>query len=101
MVCNIQLHILPREILGISTFGLSMFLMRWLPVKYVDSVLLLCARLLLGDTEKLGMKRPKIGPLQFKIMYGKTPVLDVGTLAKIKKGEIKVPVNLLIIMFYS
>ncbi|KAJ4755828.1 Flavin-containing monooxygenase [Rhynchospora pubera] len=90
MVVRDKLHILPREILGISTFGLSMFLMRWLPMKHVDSFLLLCARLLLGDTEKFGLKRPKIGPLQFKMMSGKTPVLDVGTLAKIKNGEIKV-----------
>jgi hypothetical protein len=90
MVCNTQLHILPREIMGISTFGLSMFLMRWLSMKYVDNFLILCARILLGDTEKIGLKRPKIGPLQFKMMSGKTPVLDVGTLAKIKNGEIKV-----------
>jgi indole-3-pyruvate monooxygenase len=59
-------------------------------MKYVDNFLILCARLLLGDTEKFGLKRPKIGPLQFKMMSGKTPVLDVGTLAKIKNGDIKV-----------
>ncbi|KAJ3675601.1 hypothetical protein LUZ60_004643 [Juncus effusus] len=90
MAVRDKLHILPREIMGVSTFGVSMFLMRWFPMPYVDKFLLLCSRLLLGDTEKLGLKRPKIGPLQFKMMSGKTPVLDVGTLKKIRSGQIKV-----------
>ena len=76
--------------LGISTFGLSVFLLRWLPIKQVDSVLLFFSRLILGDTEKYGLPRPKIGPLQIKSSTGKTPVLDIGALRKIKSGEIKV-----------
>ncbi|CAL9049991.1 unnamed protein product [Musa banksii] len=85
-----QLHILPRELLGISTFGLSMALLKWLPVKAVDALLLFGTRLLLGDTEKYGIKRPAIGPLELKSAAGKTPVLDIGTFAKIKSGQIKV-----------
>jgi len=85
-----QLHVLPREMLGISTFGLSVFLLRWLPIKQVDSVLLFFSRLILGDTEKYGLPGPKIGPLQIKSSTGKTPVLDIGALRKIKTGEIKV-----------
>ncbi|XP_073006550.1 probable indole-3-pyruvate monooxygenase YUCCA4 [Typha latifolia] len=85
-----KLHILPREILGISTFGIAMWLLRWFPMKLVDGFLLLCARLILGDTEKYGLKRPKIGPLQLKSTTGKTPVLEIGTVEKIKSGEIKV-----------
>ena len=87
---SFQLHVLPREMLGISTFGLSVFLLRWLPIKQVDSVLLFFSRLILGDTEKYGLPRPKIGPLQIKSSTGKTPVLDIGALRKIKTGEIKV-----------
>ncbi|RLN30914.1 hypothetical protein C2845_PM05G16600 [Panicum miliaceum] len=89
MVVRDKLHVLPREILGISTFGLSVFLLRWLPIKRVDSVLLFFSRLILGDTEKYGLPRPKIGPLQIKSSTGKTPVLDIGALRKIKNGEIK------------
>ncbi|EHA8586640.1 Indole-3-pyruvate monooxygenase YUCCA6 [Cocos nucifera] len=90
MVVRDKLHILPREILGISTFGLSMWLIKWFPVKLADEFLLLCSWLLLGDTKKYGFTRPNIGPLQLKITTGKTPVLDVGTLSKIKNGQIKV-----------
>jgi hypothetical protein len=81
---------LPREMLGHSTFGLSMWLLKWLPVHVVDRVLLCIARAMLGDTARLGLKRPASGPLQLKSLSGKTPVLDVGTFAKIKSGDIKV-----------
>lgn len=90
IVVRDTVHILPREMLGRSTFGLSMWLMKWLPVTVVDRLLLAVARVLLGDTAKLGLHRPKVGPIQLKILSGKTPVLDVGTLANIKSGNIKV-----------
>ncbi|KAJ6814818.1 indole-3-pyruvate monooxygenase YUCCA2-like isoform X1 [Iris pallida] len=90
IVVRDKLHILPREILGRSTFGLSMLLLKWFPMKVVDSFLLLCSWLILGSTEPYGLKRPKIGPLQLKSESGKTPVLDIGTLAKIRSGQIKV-----------
>jgi len=47
------------------------------------------SHLILGDTAQFGLHRPKIGPLELKNLYGKTPVLDVGTLAHIKSGKIK------------
>ncbi|CAL9771237.1 unnamed protein product [Musa acuminata subsp. burmannicoides] len=90
MVVRDSVHILPREMLGRSTFGLSMWLLKWLSVKTVDRFLLLVARLVLGDTSKFGLRRPQLGPLELKSHSGKTPVLDVGTLAKIKSGDIKV-----------
>ncbi|XP_062202023.1 indole-3-pyruvate monooxygenase YUCCA1-like [Phragmites australis] len=90
MVVRDKLHVLPRRYLGISTFGLSVFLLRWLPIKQVDCLLLFFTRLILGDTEKYGLPRPMIGPLQIKNSTGKTPVLDIGALRKIKDGEIKV-----------
>ena len=86
----VQVHVLPQEMLGRSTFALSMWLLKWLPVCIVDRFLLLMSHLMLGDTSQFGLIRPELGPLQLKSMSGKTPVLDVGTLAKIKTGEIKV-----------
>ncbi|GAB4837324.1 Indole-3-pyruvate monooxygenase YUCCA6 [Ancistrocladus abbreviatus] len=90
IVVRDTVHILPREMLGRSTFGLSMWLLKWLPLTLVDRLLLIVSRLLLGDTSRLGLTRPRIGPLQLKNQSGKTPVLDVGTLDKIKSGDIKV-----------
>ena len=85
-----KVHILPRQMLGKSTFGLSMWLLKWLPIRLVDRLLLLVSWFMLGDTSKFGLDRPKLGPLELKNLSGKTPVLDVGTLAKIKSGDIKV-----------
>lgn len=84
------MHVLPQEMLGKSTFGMSMWLLKWLPMRLVDGFLLMVSRLMLGDTSQLGLDRPQTGPLELKNLSGKTPVLDVGTLAKIKNGDIKV-----------
>jgi hypothetical protein len=85
-----QVHVLPREMLGLSTFGIAMALLKWLPVRLVDRILLAAAHLALGDTGQLGLRRPKTGPIELKNLTGRTPVLDVGTLDYIKSGKIKV-----------
>lgn len=90
LVVRDKLHILPREIFGRSTFSLSMWLLKWFPVKFVDRFILLCSRILLGDTQRIGIKRPEIGPLELKNTRGITPVLDVGAMDKIKSGDIKI-----------
>uniref|UniRef100_A0A0D9UYH1 Flavin-containing monooxygenase n=1 Tax=Leersia perrieri TaxID=77586 RepID=A0A0D9UYH1_9ORYZ len=90
MVVRDTVHVLPREMLGQSTFGLSVLLLRWFSVQTVDWLLLLLAHLVIGDTARLGIPRPSLGPMELKAVSGKTPVLDVGTIAKIKSGNIKV-----------
>lgn len=84
------MHILPREMLGISTFSIAMALLKLMPLRIVDKFLLLVANFTLGSTDKLGLRRPKTGPLELKNATGKTPVLDVGALAQIKTGKIQV-----------
>ncbi|CAL9047758.1 probable indole-3-pyruvate monooxygenase YUCCA3 [Musa acuminata AAA Group] len=90
MVVRDSVHVLPREIFRKSTFELAVFLMKWFPVKVVDKILLALSRMILGNTERYGLKRPSLGPLELKHMQGKTPVLDIGALRKIKSGDIKV-----------
>lgn len=79
--------------LGFSTFGMAMALLKWLPLKLVDKILLLVANFTLGNTDRLGLRRPKTGPIELKNATGKTPVLDVGALSQIKSGKIKVNYN--------
>nr|CAD1830834.1 unnamed protein product [Ananas comosus var. bracteatus] len=90
MVVRDSVHVLPREILGKSTFEISVSLSKWLPLWVVDKILVASARVILGDVEKHGLKRPLMGPLELKNREGKTPVLDTGALRKIKSREIKV-----------
>ena len=75
---------------GFSTFKICMGLLKWFPVRLVDSFILLMTSFILGNTEQYGLRRPKTGPLELKNATGKTPVLDVGALSLIKAGKIKV-----------
>ncbi|XP_020094671.1 probable indole-3-pyruvate monooxygenase YUCCA9 [Ananas comosus] len=90
MVVRDSVHVLPREVLGKSTFEMAVFLLKWLPLWLVDKILLLLAWLVLGNVEKFGLKRPSAGPLELKNTQGRTPVLDTGALGKIRSGKIKV-----------
>lgn len=81
---------LPREVLGKSTFQLAVLMMKYFPLWLVDKILLILARLILGNVEKYGLKRPPTGPIELKNTEGKTPVLDIGALQKIRSGDIKV-----------
>ncbi|KAF5790192.1 putative indole-3-pyruvate monooxygenase [Helianthus annuus] len=90
MVIRSSVHVLPREVGGISTFELATGMLKWLPVKMVDKILLILARCTLGDLEKYGIKRPRMGPIELKNARGKTPVLDVGASHEIKSGKIQI-----------
>ncbi|GKV35327.1 hypothetical protein SLEP1_g43615 [Rubroshorea leprosula] len=90
MVVRSSVHVLPREVLGKSTFELVMLMMKWLPLWLVDKILLILVRLILGNIEEYGLKRPSTGPLELKYTAGKTPVLDIGALDKIRSGQIKI-----------
>lgn len=78
-----------------STFGIAMALLKWFPLKLVDKFLLSVANFTLGNTDKLGLRRPDTGPILLKNVTGKTPVLDVGALSLIRSGKIKVIKNIL------
>ncbi|CAL5079965.1 unnamed protein product [Urochloa decumbens] len=90
MVVRDSVHVLPREMFGVATFSVAVFLLRFLPLRLVDMILVFLARLFLGNLEKLGIRRPAGGPLELKNSRGRTPVLDIGALARIRSGDIEV-----------
>ncbi|CAL5186027.1 unnamed protein product [Lathyrus oleraceus] len=90
MVIRSSVHVLPREVFGKSTYELAAMLMKKLPIWMVDKILLVLTRLILGNVEKYGVKRPCVGPLELKNISGRTPVLDIGALEKIRSGKINV-----------
>ncbi|GJN15406.1 hypothetical protein PR202_gb02319 [Eleusine coracana subsp. coracana] len=90
VVSKESVHVLPREVMGKSTFEMSLAMARWLPLWIVDRILLAMADLTLGDVERYGLRRPSLGPMELKKRQGKTPVLDIGALARIRSGHIKV-----------
>ena len=76
--------------MGKSTFEMAVTLMKWLPLWMVDKILLVLAWLVLGNLERYDIRRPRMGPLELKNKEGKTPVLDIGALGKIRSGDINV-----------
>ncbi|WCJ34937.1 Flavin-binding monooxygenase family protein [Euphorbia peplus] len=85
IVIRSPFHVVTREMVY---FG--MVLLKYIPMKYVDALVALWARIKYGDLSPYGICRPSIGPFLNKIITGKTPVIDVGTVKKIQSKEIKV-----------
>ncbi|KAI4364142.1 hypothetical protein MLD38_020273 [Melastoma candidum] len=78
-------HVLNKEIVYAG-----MLLAKHAPRSIVDKVMLQLKWLRYGDLSKYGIHAPKQGPFAIKFGGGRTPVIDVGTIRKIKSGNIKV-----------
>ncbi|KQK02878.1 hypothetical protein BRADI_2g04257v3 [Brachypodium distachyon] len=85
LVIRSPIHVMTKELIR-----LGMRLLRHLPPKLVDHLLVMMADFVFGDLSKHGITRPKKGPLVLKSETGQSAVIDVGTVGLIKKGTIKV-----------
>ena len=81
--------ILPRELLGIPILTWAVAQSR-LPPGLADALNAPAIRLAVGDTERLGLVKAAKGPRRMIAEDQKIPLLDVGTLARIRDGSIKV-----------
>ncbi|KAF7840100.1 putative indole-3-pyruvate monooxygenase YUCCA10 [Senna tora] len=84
VVIRSPVHVVTKELVH-----QGMFMLRYFPMKLVDAVTTLMAKLEYGDLSKYGIRRPNKGPFYLKQVTGRSPVIDVGTIAKIKEGAIK------------
>ena len=82
-------NIVYRDVLGRPTQQTSMLLAR-LPRALGDRVAAWLCDITVGDLARYGLQRSKVSPLRQLRELGRTPVIDVGTLARIKAGEIAV-----------
>jgi cation diffusion facilitator CzcD-associated flavoprotein CzcO len=82
-------QILPRDLLGFPILAWAI-LYRRLPARLVDIVNAPVLRLAVGDFERLGLRRAAKGPRQMVEEDGRVPLIDVGTLAKIRDGSIRI-----------
>ncbi|AQK89322.1 Probable indole-3-pyruvate monooxygenase YUCCA10 [Zea mays] len=80
-----ELHLVTKEI-----WNVAMTLYPYLPVWVIDKLVLLMCAVVFGDTSRHGLRRPAIGPFTMKLTTPGYPVVDVGTYAKIRSGEIRV-----------
>jgi cation diffusion facilitator CzcD-associated flavoprotein CzcO len=81
-------QILPRDLLGFPILSWAI-LYRRLPARLVDLMNAPILRLAVGDIEKLGLQRAAKGPREM-VEEGRVPLIDIGTLASIRDGAIRV-----------
>jgi cation diffusion facilitator CzcD-associated flavoprotein CzcO len=82
-------NIVRRDVLGRPTQQTSIMLAR-LPTPIGDALARLLCDVTVGDIGRYGLPRSRVSPLRQLREQGRTPVIDVGTLARIKSGEIAV-----------
>ncbi|MEO6800867.1 MAG: NAD(P)/FAD-dependent oxidoreductase [Rhodanobacter sp.] len=81
--------ILPRDLLGLPILSWAI-LQQWLPPRLADVLNAPLLRLAVGSTRGLGLQMERRGPLAMIAEDGRIPLLDIGTLARIRDGSIKV-----------
>jgi cation diffusion facilitator CzcD-associated flavoprotein CzcO len=84
-----RLHVTRRDTLGLPTPVPSLVLGK-LPLPVADAVARTILRLSIGDLSRWGIEAPDYGPIRGLLEHGRVPLIDVGTLARIKKGDIVV-----------
>jgi cation diffusion facilitator CzcD-associated flavoprotein CzcO len=82
-------RVLPRDLLGLPILSVAIA-ERFLPARVADALNAPILRLAVGSIEKLGLKRAAKGALRMIEEDGRVPVLDVGTIKKIREGKIEV-----------
>ena len=83
------IRVLPRDLVGVPILDFAL-LQRFLPAKVADALNAPVMRLAVGSLEKLGFKTSPKGAMQMIEEDQRIPVLDIGALAAIRRGEIKV-----------
>ena len=83
------INVVPREFLGMP-IQLTSIRMRNAPLKLADGIGRLASRLAFGNLVPLGFPRSAMGPISAIKLRQRVPLIDVGTIAAIKRGEIAV-----------
>lgn len=82
-------NVVPRELLGMP-IQLTSIRLRNAPLKLADGIGRLASRLAFGNLARLGFPRPPMGPISAIKLRRRIPLIDVGTIAAIKRGAIAV-----------
>lgn len=85
-------NIVPRDFAGNPTQKTGLLLAK-LPNWLGDRIGVLLRWITIGDLSRYGITTPAMPPSKQLRLYGKTPVIDIGTVARIKSGKIKVQPN--------
>jgi indole-3-pyruvate monooxygenase len=82
-------NVVPRDLLGMP-IQLTSIRLRHAPLKLADRIGRLASRLAFGNLAPLGFPRPAMGPISAIKLRQRIPLIDVGTIAAIRRGAIAV-----------
>ncbi len=82
-------NVVPRDFLGLPIQTATLRLAK-LPLPLADRIGRLVSRLAFGDVARLGFGRSALGPLSAIKLRRRIPLIDVGTIAAVKRGDIAV-----------
>ena len=83
-------HVVPRDLHGIPAQVNSLYGLGRLPVALADRIALAILDRVVGDLSPWGLPRPDIGPARQVVEKGRIPLIDIGTVALVKQGKIRV-----------
>lgn len=89
LVVRGPVHVIPRDIVGRPTQHINILLSH-LPLGLRDALARATIGLAVGDLSRWGIERPATGPNRMIESSGRIPLLDVGTIAQVKQGKIRV-----------
>jgi indole-3-pyruvate monooxygenase len=89
MVVRAPVHVVPRDLFG-RPIQHTNILLSYLPLGLRDAIAMATIGLVVGDLSRWGIVRPVMGPNRMIEELGRIPILDIGTIAMIKRGKIRV-----------
>jgi hypothetical protein len=89
MVVRGPVHVVPRDLFGRPSQHTNVLLSH-LPLGLRDAIAMAVMGLAVGDLSRWGIVRPEVGPNRMIEESGRVPILDLGTIAMVKRGQIRV-----------
>jgi len=89
MVVRGPVHVVPRDMYGRPTQHTNVMLSH-LPIAMRDAIATFTVGKFVGDLSQWGIVRPTKGPNRMIEESGRIPILDIGTIAMVKQGKIRV-----------
>lgn len=90
MVVRGPVHVVPRDLLGLWPSQHVNVLLSVLPLALRDAIARVTVDRLVGDLSRWGIVRPALGINRMIEDSGRIPILDLGTIAMVRQGRIRV-----------
>jgi indole-3-pyruvate monooxygenase len=82
-------NVVPRDLFGLPILTISIF-QSWMPPALADALNAPVLRIAVGDLSRYGVPKPRRGALRQIRESARVPLIDVGTVRLIKRGDIGV-----------